>query len=76
MYAIRSYYVEQGDVLEFAEAPVEQALGLLGPLLVRREAVDHHDQSAVVDLRRADEAVAGVFGVAGLEAVGAGEAVV
>ena len=51
------------------EPPVQHFLGLIGPLLLRSQPVDHHDQTQTVLHRRADQAVAGLLGESGLEAV-------
>ena len=62
---------EQRPRLEAVEAPIQQLLGLVGALLRALQPVDHDDQPQAVLHRRADQAVAGLLGEAGLHAVGA-----
>ena len=65
---------EQHALLEIAEAPFQQLLGVVGAFLGGLGAVDHDDQPQAVLHRRADQTVAGLLGEAGLQAVGAGDA--
>jgi hypothetical protein len=56
---------------ELPEGPADDALGLFGAGLVGGQAGDREDDPAVALLGRADEAVARLGGVAGLQPVGA-----
>ena len=61
----------EADGVEGAEGPFDHGWRLGGALGVVGEAADHEDHALAVLHRRADEAVAGLGGVAGLQAVDA-----
>src|SRR3546814_16502576 len=67
--------LEQRVVVELAEAPGQQPVGLVGARLHAGQAVHHQDQPPPVLYRRGGQAVAGIFRVPGLQAVGADVAV-
>ena len=65
---------QQRPRLPGVEAPLHEPDQFLDPLVEAGEAGDDHDDAPAVLLGRAGEAVAGLVGMAGLEAVGAGDA--
>src|SRR5205085_9360357 len=64
---------EQGARLPGGKAPFHEAARFLDPLVeAGQPGDDHHEAPAVAD-RGAGEAVARLFGMAGLQAIGAGD---
>src|SRR3546814_12376587 len=67
--------LEQRVVVELAETPRQQPVGLVGARLHAGQAVHHQDQPPSVLYRRGGQAVAGIFRLPGLPAVGSDVAV-